>query len=97
METRDVVVDGDAGKQAITRAEAISSLTDAKAWSDLGEKLNVVVQSVSNAGEVTDEPLENPDLPPANETQGKVGRALPLKDPCDSVQGRTIDGYRFDF
>ena len=82
METRDVVVDGDAGKQAITRAEAISSLTDAKAWSDLGEKLNVVVQSVSNAGEVTDEPLENPDVPPANETQGKSGTGVTnLKDP----------------
>jgi hypothetical protein len=50
METRDVLVDGSAGKEAITRAEAIMPLLDAAAWSALDDRLNVVLQPISSAG-----------------------------------------------
>ena len=50
METRDVLVDGAAGKEAITRAEAIKPLLESSAWSALDERLNVVLQPISSAG-----------------------------------------------
>ena len=50
METRDVLVEGASGKEAVSRAESIKPLLDSAAWSALDDRLNVVLQPISSAG-----------------------------------------------
>ncbi|OYW19466.1 MAG: hypothetical protein B7Z55_08765, partial [Planctomycetales bacterium 12-60-4] len=49
METRDVPGDGSAGGSLRTRSEAIMSLTDPAAWSELESKMRVVVTPIAQA------------------------------------------------
>ena len=79
METRDVVVDGAAGKEAITRAEAIQPLLDSDAWSALDDRLNVVLQPISSVGNPAEEETGQPN---ANVDAGQVSATVTnLKDP----------------
>ena len=48
METRDVVLAGQAGTTPITRKEAIKGLTEEPAWSRLHERMNVVIQPIAS-------------------------------------------------
>ena len=49
METRDVVPAGSPGTTLVTRREAILPLTEASAWSQLHERMNVVLSPFANA------------------------------------------------
>ncbi len=49
METRDVVSGRSTGSPPLSRAEAIAPLTQAATWSELDEKLQVVIQPFSTA------------------------------------------------
>ena len=58
METRDVLVDGESGKQAITRAEAIKPLIATETWAELDNRLNIVLQPISSAGQASQDETE---------------------------------------
>jgi len=82
METRDVLVEGEAGKQAITRAEAVKPLVDAKAWAELDDRLNIVLQPISSAGESSQEDSGTRELQtPAEERANDRSTVTNLKDP----------------
>lgn len=76
MQTRDVVT-GDAEVGAITRAEAIDSLTKADAWNALDEKLNVVVEPIASPESVGEANSIGTDLnEPLLEVAARVNQLL---------------------
>ncbi|MCH1438298.1 MAG: hypothetical protein L7W43_01485 [Rubripirellula sp.] len=89
METRDIVVDGATGKEAITRAEAIKPLLDPAAWSVLDERLNIVLQPISSAGKARVK--DGGAQLNANDDQGSVEESpivTNLKDPLMETAAR---------
>jgi hypothetical protein len=82
METRDVLVDGESGKQAITRAEAVKPLIDSKAWAELDNRLNVVLQPISSAGQSSQDERGKQEGQTQQEGRADVRQMVTnLKDP----------------
>jgi hypothetical protein len=85
MQTRDVLIDGSGGLQAVTRAEAVMPLIDAKTWSELDNRLNVVVQPISSAGKgiVDASEIDGTGLVVGGPAGGEAGKqaVTNLKDP----------------
>ena len=60
MQTQDVLTGGSPSRVAITRAEAIKSLTKSATWCDLDQRLNVVVQPIAKFATDQPQPLAKP-------------------------------------
>ena len=88
METRDVLVEGVGGKQAITRAEAVKPLLDSKAWSELDNRLNVVLQPISSVVKSAEEMAgERNAEPTVGDAEAKT-TVTNLKDPLLETASR---------
>ncbi|MDA7873561.1 hypothetical protein N9B17_00200 [Rhodopirellula sp.] len=88
METRDVLVEGVGGKQAITRAEAVKPLLDSKAWSELDNRLNVVLQPISSAVRSAEEMAGDRNAEPTVVDAEAKTTVTNLKDPLLETASR---------
>ena len=81
METRDVLVDGESGKQAITRAEAVKPLIDSETWAELDNRLNIVLQPISSAGQASRDDTEKQEQTQQEDLTNVRPTVTNLKDP----------------
>jgi hypothetical protein len=76
MGTRDVTLSGSPGAALLSRAEAITALTEAPTWSPLLERADVVVESFSSAGAERGTDLHDPLTRSAEKHENLLGVVL---------------------